>query len=306
MSAAFVLSVDLELAWGEFYRREVDVDRMRAARLALPALLALLDRWQIRATFAVVGHLLLAGCDGHPEHPRPTVSWRPGDWFAGDPCTDEERDPAWYGKSLVDAIARAGHEIGAHGFSHLPFDDPGVSEAVARAELQACARELKVRGGSGFSLVYPRNGIMFTNLLRDHGFACYRGVEPRWYGAAPRVLRKGAHMIDQLLAVTPSVGRAGLRDGVVEVPSSMLFLSREGFRRCLPMWSRVARARRGIARAIREDAVFHLWLHAEDLVPGTEQMIAGLDGVLGEVARQRRAGAITVRSMAELAMAVGS
>ena len=307
MAAVFVLSVDLELAWGEFYRREVDVARMHAARQALPGLLALLDRRQIRATFAVVvGHLLLAGCRGHDDHPRPAVAWRSGDWFAGDPCTDEDRDPAWYGKSLVDLIARAGHEIGAHGFSHLPLNDPGVSEEVARGELQACARELAARGGSEFSLVYPRNGIMFTNLLKANGFSCYRGVERRWYRAAPLALRKGAHMLDQVLALTPPVGHARTRDGVVEIPSSMLFLSRAGFRRYVPMRSRVARARRGIARSIAEDAVFHLWLHAEDLVPDTERMLAGLDAVLGEVAYLRQRSLIAVRTMAELATAVKS
>ena len=46
----------------------------------------------------------------------------------------------------------------------------------------------------------------------------------------------------------------------------MLFLSREGFRRFLPMRSRITRARRGLRAAARAGRVFHLWMHVEDLV----------------------------------------
>ena len=300
MPATFTLSFDLELAWGEFYRRPVDVERMAAARAVFPELLRLLERHRVAATFAVVGHLLLEGCDGHPEMPRPSITWRPGDWFTGDPCTDEGRDPAWYAPSLV-AMARdssAGHDIGAHGFSHVPLDDPGVRGEVAAAELEACARLLGGPERGGLSLVYPRNGIGYTEMLRGAGFSSYRAVEQRWYRGRPAAVRKGAHMLDQILACTPRTEHARAGDGVVAVPSSMLFLSREGFRRWVPMASRVARARRGLERAVETGTTFHMWMHAEDLVPDERAMLGGLDAVLSDVARRVEREELVVRTMA--------
>jgi len=302
MPATFVLSIDLELAWGEFYRRPVDLERMEAARAALPRLLRLLERHAVPATFAVVGHLLLEGCDGHPEMPRPNISWRPGDWYAGDPHTDEQRAPAWYAPSLVRRIASAapGHDVGAHGFSHVPFDDPGVSEQVAVAELDACATVLREGGHAGLSFVFPRNGIKYTKLLKDKDFRCYRGVEDRSWTRQVGPLRRLGHLADQVLAVTPPTGSVRDRNGALEVPSSMLFWSREGFRRWVPMATRVRRAERGVERAVSRQDIFHVWLHAEDLVPDPDEMLAALEAVLVMVHERAARGEMVIATMAGL------
>jgi hypothetical protein len=303
----FTLSVDFELAWGEFYRGRVDLERLGAARRVFPDLLALLARRRIAATFAVVGHLLLEGCDGkHEAMPRGHLSWRPGDWYAGDPGSDEKRDPAWYAPSLVRALGAAepGHDVGGHGFSHLPLDDPGVSRAVAQAEIAETARGLRAGAFAGQSFVFPRNGISHTQALGEQGFTCYRAIEKRPWSRAPKVVRKVAHMVEQSVAWPPPVGVVMADGAVVSVPSSMLFLSRQGFRRFVPMQSRVARALSGLARAAATGRVFHLWLHAEDLVPDEALMLAGLDRVLGEAERLAREGRIEVRTMAGLAAAL--
>ena len=105
-------------------------------------------------------------------------------------------------------------------------------------------------------------------------------------------------MLDQALAVTPPTGQPMCFDGLVETPSSMLFLSREGFRRHIPMTSRVTRARRGIARAVETASVFHLWMHVEDLVPDPETMLAALGSVLGDARRRADVGELEIRTMA--------
>ena len=299
----FTLSFDVELAWGEFYRGPVGTERLLEARRVLPDLLRLLEKHGIRATFAVVGHLLLAGCDGHPSMPRPHISWRPQDWYDADPRTDEARDPVWYAPSLIEQIRNSGpgHDIGSQGYSHIPLDESGVTVEVARAEVVESARLLRAAGHAGVSFVFPRNGIQYRELLEEHQYTCYRGVERRWYRHAHRAVRKAGHLLDQVLAATPPVGHAERHGRLVEVPSSMLFLSREGVRRYLPLGARVERARRGIARAIATGSVFHLWMHAEDLVPGPALMLGALDSVLLHVRRHVDKGEIRVRTMAEVA-----
>lgn len=300
----FTLSFDVELAWGEFYRGPVGLERLLEARRVFPSLLRLLERYEIRATFAIVGHLLLAECDGHPSMPRPHLSWRPQDWYDADPRTNEARDPAWYAPSLVALIRNSdpGHDVGPHGFSHIPLDEPGVTIEVAHAEIAESSRLLRAAGHAGVSFVFPRNGICYREVLAEQQFACYRGVERRWYQHSPRVVRRMGHLLDQALAISPPVGHAERHGPLVEVPSSMLFLSREGIRRYLPLRARVERARKGIVLAIATGSVFHLWMHAEDLVPGPNLMLGALESVLSHARRCADRGEIVIRTMAELAV----
>ena len=60
----FMLSMDAELAWGSIYND--DYERYEAqydgCRVAIDALLQLLETYEISATWAMVGHLFLDSC----------------------------------------------------------------------------------------------------------------------------------------------------------------------------------------------------------------------------------------------------
>jgi len=302
----FTLSFDLELAWGEFYRDvrgRVDGERLLRAREAMRPLLGLLATYQLSATFAVVGHLALADCPGHESDPRPTYAFGPPDWYGAHPPGGENKAPEWYGRSLVAAIAaaRPQHDIGAHGYTHAPLDAAGAGPAVARHELAASARALRAVGVEPVSFVFPRNGISYLEMLTEQGFKCYRAPDAQLASGTPRPLRSAGHLLAQTLALAPRTGLAEDDRGLGRLPSSMLFLSREGWRRALPMTARVSRALKGLARARKERRVFHLWLHCEDLVPDTGRMLGGLAEVLQRAETDARAGSLEVLNMAALA-----
>ena len=303
---AFVLSFDVELAWGEAHRSSsgrVKLERMAAARAALEPLLGLLEAHGITATFAVVGHLLLERCPGHAGDPRPTFAFGPPDWYAAHPEGGEDVAPAWYAASLADAVRKRdpGHELAAHGHTHAPLGYPGASAALAECEFRAAAQALRSRGLEPVSFVFPMNMVGFVDALARAGFRCYRALESSWYRDAPRPLRRLGHGLDQLAARTPPTGLPRRVAGVWEIPSSMLFLSREGWRALIPMRARALRALAGIEQAVERAEVFHLWMHLEDLVPGTDAMLETLDGVLGEVGRRARGGDLEVLTMRGLA-----
>ena len=113
-------------------------------------------------------------------------------------------------------------------------------------------------------------------------------------------------MLDQTLATSPPVSAPEKTGAVVETMGSMLFLSRQGFRRRIPMGSRVLRARRGLDRAVGKGLGFHLWMHVEDLVPDTALMLAGLDCVLAEARARADRGDLALRTMAELGAEPGA
>ena len=233
--------------------RRSDVERLLEARRRLPELLDLLERHRIAATFAVVGHLFLEGCDGHPGcRGRSSGSDRRTGW-------EPTRGPTRTRPRLVCAVARAAHPRVARGPRHRR--PRLLARAARRARLRPRGRCLRGRRRAPAALrgvglrpdffVFPRNGIKYRELLAREGFACYRAVERRWYHGRSPAVRKAAHMLDQALAITPSTGLPQREGGLVEIPSSMLFLSREGFRRHLPLRARVVRALRGLERATR-------------------------------------------------------
>ena len=78
MKPTFIFSVDVEGLWGVFFVKKwrENAEAARGAREAVPAMLRLLDERRIPATFAVVGHLFLDRCAGHPKAERHGQSGR--------------------------------------------------------------------------------------------------------------------------------------------------------------------------------------------------------------------------------------
>jgi hypothetical protein len=312
MRPTFVVSLDEELIWGSF--DHTSVAAWSAAnpdpRGIVRELLHLFDEYELPATWAIVGHLFLRSCargsDGraHPEIDRPRYSWYPRDWLSADPCTDRERDPLFYGDDLVDLVsaARARHEIASHSFSHIVFGDPGCSERAARSDLAECVRLARERGITLRSFVFPRNLEGHHALLREHGLVAYRGEEPNWYRGLSGGLKRGAHFVDQAAAMEPPVSLPEeTLPGLWNVPGSMLFLHRGGMRKLIRLEARVAKAKAGLARAVRERKVFHLWFHPFNLSQDRAGMFSALRAVLADAASLRMRGLLDIRTMAEVA-----
>jgi peptidoglycan/xylan/chitin deacetylase (PgdA/CDA1 family) len=306
----FLLTFDVELLWGLFFDerwRKRGLAKYGAVRAIFPRLLEVLARHEVRATFAFVGHLFLSSCERvagrtHPEMPRPRHDFFRGDWYDFDPGTDAGRDPLWYAPDLVRLVREASpaHEIGAHGFSHAFLDG---DRDLARAEMRAAAEAARAAGVEARAFVYPRNLVGAVEELGPAGYCCYRAAGE---GGAPDVpvrrgaLSRAARLLARLAGSGPPVGRPRRVSGVVEVPSSVPILPAMGLRRLVPNARRVAEVRRGLTRAEREGACFHLFTHPHNFVEGSEKMIGFLDRAMALVSEARARGGIRVATMSEV------
>lgn len=304
----FTLSLDFELIWGAldlhgtggfaaacFVERASVVDR----------LLALLVEHEVSATWLTVGHLMLDRCAGsHPEVVRPTHRWKRGDWFEGDPGGDEATAPLFFARSLIERIRACPvpQEIGGHSFSHVIYGDPGCSRAAAESDLDALVAAAAGLGLTLESFSFPRNVVGHQDALRPRGFRVFRSPEPAWHQAArsPLVKRLG-HLADVLLARRPPVVfPCREADGLVSVPGSMIYFPMHGPRRFVPVSLRVRRARKGLAEAVRQRGVFHLWTHPTNLADEMGAMLGGLRTILAEVSALRSQGRLDVRTLGAL------
>jgi peptidoglycan/xylan/chitin deacetylase (PgdA/CDA1 family) len=308
----FLLSLDFELIWGT---ADLDLpDFVRQCRLerrfAIDRLLDLFELHDIRATWAVLGHLFLSRCEpvggrAHPEIVRPQFSWVKADWFWHDPGGAESDESIHLGRSLVDKIRSCAvrQEIGSHSFCHVIFGDPGCSRETAETDVAECVRIAQEQGLQLKSFVFPRNEIGYLDVLKKHGFSCYRGAEPHWYEhrTIPEMIRRGFRLFDVLRGASPpTVVPSVTESGLVNIPGSAMFFPMHGFRRHIPMSVRVKRCIKGLERAARRREIFHLWFHPTNMVAEMETMFSGLNEILTHVSQLRKAGVLDVMTMAEV------
>lgn len=259
------------------------------------------DRYDIPATWAVVGHLFLEECDGrHHSHPLGP------EWFGRDPGGSLDDYGLWYGRDLVEWVASADvdHEVASHSFSPVEFGPPGTGRDAAVAEVTASLRAAERHGVSLDSFVFPWNRVGHRDVLAEYGFECYRGGKPAPSYDGSR-FRSVAKLLDWYFGgesppvVTPAVDEYGL----VEVPASTYLFSLEGLPRAVlePVWSDpvVTVAKRGVDRVGDGDGAFHMWLHPHNLLQpdGRERLAA----ILSYVDERRAEGNVTVRTMREVA-----
>jgi len=309
----FTLSLDFELIWGtldlfgpEAFRRTCELER----QVVIDRLLDLFVEFDIRATWCVVGHLLLDRCRAengqkHPEIVRPRHAWC-GDWFKHDPGGTEEEAPVFLGRSLIEKIRACPvpQEVGSHSFSHVIFGDAGCSREAAQSDLRACVDAGRQAGLSMQSFSFPRNQVGYRELLAEHGFTCFRGPEPSWYrdGRMPAAIQRLAHLLEVVtVAQPPVVLPRWTPEGIVEIPGSMVYFPAHGLRRFVPMSWRVRRALKGLDAAVDRQRIFHLWTHPTNLVDEMDAMFDGLRQILQHASQLRREGVVAMMTMGELA-----
>lgn len=313
MTGTFALTFDTELIWGSFDHLAPDVFARRypEVRGVIREVVHLLDAFEVSATWAVVGHLYLSSCErdhsgvAHPElRARPRQGWRPGDWYAADPCSDRSRDPLWYGDDILDVLqaAHTPQEIGCHSFGHALYGDPEMTREAVDADLDACLALAAARGLELRSFVFPRNREGHHDALRAHGFRAYRGVEPTWRAETRGAPGRLARLADHALALSPPVRQPVERlPGLWNIPASALLLSTEGARRIVTPASRVRKARAGLRRARDTGGTFHLWTHPFNLASDRRIMLATLEAILREAVVARERGDVVIEPMAAIA-----
>lgn len=297
--AALVVSIDTEMAWGLVHRPE-QTYRYDLERAHLVRLIELFDRYRIPATWAVVGHLMLDGCepvDGvkHPEIHRPDYDWFDQDWFDADPCSDAERDPTWYAPDVVELIRSADseHEIATHGFSHIVAGDPGCSRETFDSEIRAAVSAAATHGLTLRSIIHPRNRIGHLDVLVEHGIRAYRGRRP-----SPGPTSVVQRLVDRTVGSERTTIRPLAEEGIWNFPATILF-DIDARPRTWRLWIR--QVERRLAQAVARGGLFHLWFHPHNFRDHPDASFEGLERLLAAAGRHRREGRLDTVTMGHLA-----
>lgn len=322
----FLFDVEVELAWGHTGGEMSEVKlRMREAsmnvRNRLNDVLLLLDKYQIPATFGILGHAALDHCEGsglpHADMPRPSYSWLTGDWYSHDPCKTLAEEPAFYGRDIVDRIvnwvsrSELPNDVACHSFSHQLFGDPGCTEDVADAEVKKCLKIMKENYGIRPRVfIFPRDFPGHLKVLKRNGFIGFRGPIPHFitYSESPigvaNTMMKYASLASYwgsfYLSMPPPVVQHSIQEGLLNVPASMCY-NKKPF---VPLRLVRSKATKGIDRAVKEKRIFHLYTHLINFgeAPDIKGFLGSFEDILAHVdsfRKQNRLVVTTIRQLAE-------
>ncbi|MCI0619606.1 polysaccharide deacetylase family protein [Candidatus Wolfebacteria bacterium] len=273
----FTISIDYEYAWGyaDLFPSPDDVERIHGESAITKRLIELFERYRIPATWAIVGHLL------EPRH-------------------EGDADPAWFDQdNLIERIAASpvGHEIGCHSYTHIVYDGTVTARTEVERDMQEAHRVHIARGFPFHSFVFPRNREGYHAILKQHGIICFRGSRRVWYGLLPHTLRPLGRGIDYWLPTTHVSVPRRHTSGLVNIPESLLFVSRKGVQRMLPARQAYRKVVWCLNRAVKQRRVFHLWFHPSNFSYDTDTQFVIFERVLAYAAELQKEGRLACMTM---------
>ena len=292
----FVFSIDTELGWDfMLYPEHKGLDLLqkdpRQGRTAIDLLADVLGKYNIPATWAIVGGLLLDSTNSKEIIHRDMPQFNEG-WLDWDVYISNCDSPLYCGIDIIGKIldSPVKHEIGLHSLFHMPFHR--CSHQVAEAEVEVGIKAAQRFGINPKSFVFPYDKIGHVDVLAEHGFQIYRAqTYPHWDDNQKLWVNLFHDAIGRLSA-HPALPL--YKDGIWQIPGSVFFCD-EPLPFTLPY-----RAKRGLSRTIREGKVFHVWLHDRDLL-AYSRLSEDLDKFLRLVSRKRDEGKLEVMTMGKLA-----
>jgi peptidoglycan/xylan/chitin deacetylase (PgdA/CDA1 family) len=285
MTARFILSLDCEGKWGVADSlTPFEHGALSTARLteAYGKILALLDEFDVAATFAFVG-LFGEGRESLaaliPELDR-LAERSPGYLGAALSDIQEGSRDGWHGDWAVEVVqgARTKHEIALHGVTHVPWGS--IARDFARDEL-ALLSLLQPALRQAETFVFPRNEVAHVDLLAGVGIKGYR--------LARTFPSRAASLASEFNLLSEPDESVATKGDLCPIPAGYFINWRHGARWLVPRGLSRLRAQRMLRRAGKTGRIVHYWLHPENIAsaPAT---LDNLRDVIAAAARMRDAG----------------
>ena len=282
-SASFCISIDLELAWGvsdklnEFYLNHA----INSERLICNQLIKMFDNYKIPVSWATVSALL--------DENNKNIG-----------IADKK---AWYAPDIIDKIltSKIDHLVASHSYAHLNFKLSTKKEI--EKDFEKSNFFFNKFGIKTNSLVFPRNQVHHIDILNKFNYKFYRSIDKSWYKKVSKFNNfagKISNIIDKTIPVKSNTIKPILDNyNLIEVPSSLLLISRNGFKNLITNASMYRKIRLGIDEAIKKKECFHLWFHPSNFYTNSKKQFLLLNKVLKYVSDKRELGQIKVIKLNE-------
>ncbi|WP_157076558.1 polysaccharide deacetylase family protein [Castellaniella caeni] len=307
--ARFTISFDSEGKWGVADQGPKTLSYIDGSGLrdAYCRILALLRKYEVSATFGIVGAL----CMDHDEL-RDRVSSVPKllycnrDWLA--PVRQDINNGKYDGWSHPEILAMlmedGKHELCSHGGFHVPYDEINTPVESIDRDLSLIHAVQQEKGIFFENIIFPRNVVGYLKLLRDFGFHGYREMDPR---------EQGLGLVERLMRLSYEFTSFDLKDMIpvgkisgksppphfnkpVALSAGKFLNARIGIRNSISSRVSVQRIKKFVDEAVSSNLRVHFYTHPHNFIRDSG-MFSKLEKILMLVSDYRDSGVLDVITM---------
>lgn len=319
---SFVISLDFELGWGTIDKSTAEeYCKTNVAHVpdVVKGMLALFDKYDVKATFATVGLIMLN--DKHeaislapaqkPSYRNPALSPY-SDGFIEKIKTENTK--LYFSPELVDQLKNNKHiEIGTHTFSHYYCWEDGQTAEQFEQDIATAIKTAQKRGIELTSIIFPRNQVSrpYLHICTKYGINCYRGNAISFFDQPKNILHRYKNRIFRLLDTYIKVGRhtpisyekIDNLEQLVNIPASRLlkpYYEKFAFLENL----KLHRIKGEIKHAAKYNKLYHLWWHPHNFGDNVEKNLQNLEIILQYYAKCHKKHGMQSYTMTELAFKI--
>ncbi|WP_048306033.1 polysaccharide deacetylase family protein [Halomonas sp. PR-M31] len=293
----FVISLDFELYWGVRDKKGINDYRENILGVwkAIPAILDLLEKYNVHATWATVGILfaenkqqaLLYSPTKKPSYTDKNLS--PYLYLEENGFLEDEMH---FAPDLIKKISRyAGQEVATHTYCHYYCLEDGQSDEEFKEDISSAIKIASQYNIETKSLVFPRNQFNenYLNLLSDLGITSYRGTEKSWIYKADhnkeskKRSRRAARLLDSYINLsghnTYKIEKNDDKASPIDIRSSR-FLRPVSEKLKFLESIRLQRIKRSMKNAAKKGEIYHLWFHPHNFGVNLHENIEFLESIL--------------------------
>ncbi|RYD56674.1 MAG: polysaccharide deacetylase [Sphingobacteriales bacterium] len=304
MEGIFTISLDYELHWGVFDKRDRDQRKQcyLNTKKLVPELLQIFDKHDVHVTWATVGALFAKNAEEW-QRLKPVVEpdyiherYSAYNWVQENGLPSE-KNWAHFSPDEVKMIQQYdGQELATHTFGHYYCMEPNDNPQAFAADLDAANKAAEPFNAPMVSMVFPRNQFndAYLKICYDKGIRTVRSNPDNWFwtpvadgssGLMRKVFRTGDGYMS--MGKRTSYGLSTIKKAQgepLQLPASRLLRSwspKYQFTNTLRL-KRILNEMRGAAK---NGECYHLWWHPENFGDHPQQNMADLKVILDEYTR---------------------
>ena len=297
-NGTLILSLDYELMWGclEWSTPEA-YGKTHVARVpvVIERILELLKKYEVKATFATVGMIMLANKQEAlnslpelvPSYEKQSCSPYENNYIQ---MVSEQEESLYFSPQTVELLKKNPFvEIGTHTYCHYYCDERGQTIEQFEADLKKAIEVAHRKGCPIKSIVFPKNQVReeYLKVCSEHGLICYRGnakhffsrPKSRFEGLKNRISR----LLDTYIKISKpsSMPYANIEQihGMINVQASRM-LRPYNSKLALLEPLKIKRICDEIRYAAQNKELYHLWWHPHNFGNNVDENIAMLEKIL--------------------------
>lgn len=291
-----VISLDFELLWGglDVWTPEgYGQSHIKQVPEVIKRLVSLFDKYNVKATFATVGLLMLDNADGINHH-LPTyiptykhISLRPYNYVERIKTKDKN---LYFAPESVELLKSSPNiEVGTHTYCHYYCWEEGQTIDQFSADMAMAQQVAKENGIQLESIVFPRNQVSedYLAVCARYGIKTYRGNPRKYFDETHDHLKylyyRVARLLDSYIYwggnTSHPYDTIDRTQNPMNIPASRMLRPYSSKLRWLE-WLRLRRIKKEMQYAAKHNELYHLWWHPHNFGAHIDKNMVFLEKIL--------------------------